>query len=227
MVRKYPAKVIEVEEKIAGVYQVTFESMKSSFRFRPGQFLHLALDEYDPSSQWPESRCFSMQSPPKSQYLTLTYAVKGAYTKRMSETLRPGVEVTLKLPYGDLFIKPHNKKNSIFLAGGTGITPFLSLFNNVSFADYETPALFVGFKTKAFNIYQKELDLAQKINNTLIIQPYFEDIQGIIKTEDVLQKAGSEVSFFISGPPKMISNYKTAFNELGFADEQIITDDWE
>lgn len=32
--------------------------------FKAGQFLHLTLDEYDPAGFWPESRVFSIASPP-------------------------------------------------------------------------------------------------------------------------------------------------------------------
>ena len=80
------------------------------YKYYPGQFLHLAIDhEYDGSGQWPESRCFSMQSNPDEKTIKITYAVKGRFTKQMEEKLKIGSEVWLKLPYGDLFTQPHKK----------------------------------------------------------------------------------------------------------------------
>ena len=32
--------------------------------FKPGQFLHLALDAFEPGGFWPESRVFSIASAP-------------------------------------------------------------------------------------------------------------------------------------------------------------------
>jgi len=132
IVKKYPAKIVNIKNHIEGVYTLEIESLGKSFKYEPGQFLHLAMDEYDPSGQWPESRCFSMQSAPGQPLLRITYAVKGKFTSRMEKQLQPGSEITLKLPYGDMFIKPHNKNNTVFIAGGTGITPFLSLFTDDS-----------------------------------------------------------------------------------------------
>ena len=64
IVKKYLAEVVHIENKVEGTYTVEFKSLSGPFKYLSGQFLHLALDEYDPSSGWPESRCFSMQSSP-------------------------------------------------------------------------------------------------------------------------------------------------------------------
>ena len=48
------------------VYTVDLTPERPVPRFRPGQFLHLTLDDYDPSGFWPESRVFSIASSPPS-----------------------------------------------------------------------------------------------------------------------------------------------------------------
>ena len=139
IVKKYAAKVVSIQNSIEGVYTLEFESLGKPFKYDAGQFLHLAIDEYDPSMQWPDSRCFSMQSAPAEDVIRITYAAKGQFTNRMKQLLEVGKEVTLKLPYGDLFSQEHNKTNTVFIAGGTGITPYLSLFTDQSFVVYEAP----------------------------------------------------------------------------------------
>ncbi|MDO9340155.1 MAG: hypothetical protein Q7T72_06460, partial [Bacteroidales bacterium] len=67
MIKKYPAQVLAIHNHIAGVYTLELKSLGKPFKYAPGQFLHLAIDEYDPSGQWPESRCFSMQSNPDEE----------------------------------------------------------------------------------------------------------------------------------------------------------------
>ena len=54
IVKKYPARVLSVSNNIQGVYTLEIESLGKPFKYEPGQFLHLALDEYDPTGQWPE-----------------------------------------------------------------------------------------------------------------------------------------------------------------------------
>ena len=131
LAKKYKSIVVSILNPFSGIYTVEFASERGNYKYLPGQFLHIALDEdYDGSSQWPDSRCFSMQSNPIEETIKITYAVKGVFTHQMEQQLMVGSEVWLKLPYGDLFTQPHNKTNTVFIAGGTGITPFLSLFTH-------------------------------------------------------------------------------------------------
>jgi len=110
IVKKYKSKILSIESRISGLYTLEIASLDRPFKYSPGQFLHLAMDpDYDGADQWPESRCFSMQSNPGEENIRFTYAVKGRYTKKMEANLKIGSEVWLKLPYGDLFTKSHNK----------------------------------------------------------------------------------------------------------------------
>jgi len=63
------AKVAHIEVHAPGVRSFVLAPERPSPRFRPGQFLHLALDPYDPSQHWPESRVFSIASPPHDSEL--------------------------------------------------------------------------------------------------------------------------------------------------------------
>ena len=105
------------------VYTVELEPSVVLPRFRPGQFLHLALDAYAPDGFWPESRVFSIASSPlERDRLSITYAVKGAFTSRMERELAPGRTAWVKLPYGDFVVDPGS--DAVLFAGGTGITAF-------------------------------------------------------------------------------------------------------
>lgn len=225
--RKYPAKVITIKNEIDEIFTVDFESLGKPFRYECGQFLHLAIDEYDTSEQWPESRCFSIQSNPDEKKLRITFAVIGQFTKRLKTELKPGKEVTLKLPYGNLFLQEHNTVNTVFIAGGTGITPFLSLFTNASFAGYTNPVLFAGFRSRRFNLYTAELAEAQRINPGLKLHLFYQDIDGLLDIEKIYLQNNKESTYFISGPPEMIKIFKAYLLGENISENQIKTDDWE
>lgn len=227
MVKKYPSKVISIQNSIEGVYTLEFESLGKPFKYDAGQFLHLAIDEYDPSMQWPDSRCFSMQSAPVEDLIRITYAAKGQFTKRMEQELKVGSEVTLKLSYGDLFSQEHNKTNTVFIAGGTGITPYLSLFTDASFATYVNPVLYAGFRDGTMYLYKKELETAKQINQSIKVHLVYQDIDGILDINKILNESSSKASYFISGPPVMIKNFKQALINKGVPEQNVLTDDWE
>lgn len=224
LAKKYKSKLISIINPLPGIYTLTFSSEKR-FKYKPGQFLHLAIDDYDGVGQWPDSRCFSMQSNPNDENIKITYAVKGSFTKTMEKTLKTGKEVWLKLPYGDLFTQPHNKTNTVFIAGGTGITPFLSLFTHQSFNEYTNPKIYLGFRSKDYYIYQNEL--AHSHNSSKSVKIYYEDVDGIIDIEQIYNENRKDSNYFISGPPAMINIFKQFLVKKGVPIGNILTDDWE
>jgi NAD(P)H-flavin reductase len=222
--KKYRSKLINIQNHLDGVFTLEFVSLSSKFRYNPGQFLHIALDtEYDGTGQWPDSRCFSMQSNPNEDTIRITYSIKGKFTRQMEEFLKPGSEVWLKLPYGELFTQPHNKENTVFIAGGTGITPFLSLFTHSSFKDYINPSIYLGFRSKSFNFYENELNFAKNCN----LNFFYEDIDGPLNINNIFSVEGKESDYFISGPPAMIKSFKDILIVSGLSSGHILTDDWE
>jgi len=226
IVKKYKATVENIRNPLAGIYTITFSSQKK-FKYSPGQFLHLALDDYDGVGQWPESRCFSMQSNPNDEMVKITFATKGKYTQRMSEELLEKKIVWLKMPYGDIFQRGHVKNNCIFIAGGTGLTPFLSLFTDTSFKGYEKPVLYAGFKNKNFNIFDNELNLAKNINKEFQVNIICENQKGILDINKIYQNQKEATNYFISGPPIMIKNFRNYLLQKGIKEINIVTDDWE
>jgi NAD(P)H-flavin reductase len=224
LVKKYRSEVISIKIPFEGIITLEFKSLEGKFKYHPGQFLHIAIDsDYDGSGQWPESRCFSMQTNPDDPAIKITYSVKGRFTLKMEKTLRVGSEVWLKLPYGDLFTRQHNKVNTVFIAGGTGITPFLSLFTHESFKEYRNPKIYLGFKSKAYNLYMNELNSVKQS----YLKIFYENEKGLIDIDNIFSDNGNQNDYFISGPPLMIKTFRERLLSNGVPLEQILTDDWE
>ena len=231
LAKKYKSILVSIINPIADIYTLEFKSLNGKFKYHPGQFLHLALDEdYDGTSQWPDSRCFSMQSNPNDENIKITYAVKGAFTKQIENKLKVGSEVWLKLPYGDLFTQPHNKTNTVFIAGGTGITPFLSLFTHESFNEYINSKIYLGFRSQEFNIYETELNFVKLREDFVkLCEPiiFYQDIDGVINIDLIFKENGIHSYYFISGPPIMINSFRHSLQANGVPIANILTDDWE
>lgn len=226
IVKKYRAKVISVSKHTDTICTTEFCSESGKFIYHPGQFLHLALDQdYDGCGQWPESRCFSMQSNPNEKNIKITYSVKGRFTFQMGRDLKIGSMVWLKLPYGDLFTRPHSKTNTVFIAGGTGITPFLSLLTHESFKDYIKPRIYLGFRSSVFNIYNEDINKAN--HSSVIVKIFYEDEDGVIDIQHIFDENGQSSDYFISGPPLMIKIFKQTLIGNNVLPHRILTDDWE
>ncbi len=227
IVKKYPARVVSINQWSDDLFTLGMVSLGSPFHFTPGQFLHFAFGEPDPTLPWPDSRCFSMQTPPGEEVLKITFSVKGDFTESMASMLREGSIVTLKMPYGSLFTQPHKKEGTIFVSGGTGITPFLSLFGHSSFLNYYNPILYAGFRNIHQNHFMKELEMVQQRHTSFSIQYFYENENGMIDPGMVAGNAPHGASCFISGPPQMIRSVKDGLIFHGMEPAQIKTDEWE
>ncbi len=228
IVRKHQVRVVDCVPRLPDLFTVRFRTDGNPFRFRAGQFLHVALDPYDPSRGWPESRCFSIQSPPNSsqQTLAISFSVKGAFTERMAKELVPEKEVWLKLPYGELLQDAKAEESLVFLAGGTGVTPFLSLFLDESFRSYPSCALYLGIRQRRYHVFAPELEQAQRQNPHFRVDVLEEDQRGRIPTREVVERHGMDSLYFVSGPPAMIAHHRTSLGEAGVNLDRIRTDDW-
>lgn len=230
---KLRSTVMEVMEHGERVYTIFLKTDSMVPRFLPGQFLHLALDEYNPGDFWPESRVFSIASSPNDrQILRITYAVKGQFTSRMEAELMPGREVWLKLPYGDFTVQ--SEKDVCLLAGGTGITAFTAFLTGLA-TDYSHKIyLFYGARRSDLLIYRTSIESIAKqcssLHNTFLAeQPSADCREGRITADLVWQNLPDplSVTYYLAGPPEMLRALKQELSFRGVRESDIITDAWE
>lgn len=211
--------------------------------FRPGQFLHLTIDAYDPSSYWPDSRVFSIASSPlNKKHLIITISKKGYYTSRIFSELREGNEVWIKMPYGDLIIDLQHDNEIVLIAGGTGITPFISFIETLEYQGtnrYIPPVkLFYGARSSRLLIYKSKVELLKESLNDFKIyysiqnpdgSENFEYFHGMLSIETILQNVDevSHAIFYLSGPPEMIFSFKKDLSIHGVPKKHIRIDSWD
>jgi ferredoxin-NADP reductase len=235
---KLPAVVAEIVEHAPDLRSFLLTPERRAPRFRPGQFLHLAIDPYDPSSHWPESRVFSIaSSPDASDRLRVTVSLKGAFTRRIFEELRTGSRVWVKLPFGSFCPEVSRDQPAVFVAGGTGVTPFVSF---VEWAASRQPeglvAVHYAAREPGLLVYREQLEACRGRWPRLRLACYAESLAearegvrpGRIPLEEVwssLEERGS-ARFYLSGPRAMIDGARATLLALGAEPGALLTDEW-
>jgi len=197
--------------------------------FRPGQFLHLALDEYDPTSFWPDSRVFSIaSSPTKRNRITISYSVRGRFTARMERELTVGRPVWLKLPYGDFTVDA--ARPAVLVAGGTGITAFTAFVAGLDPGHRQPVHVAYGARNPGLLIYRELLERQVRTVATLELtlfseQPAAGVNSGRVSAARLTSQANAD--FYLSGPPGMIGAVTGELREHGVAPQNIKVDAWE
>jgi ferredoxin-NADP reductase len=104
-----------------------------SFHFRAGQAVDLTLldpPEVDPSGT---TRAFSIVSNPSNgELIVATRMRQGSAFKRSLAALQSGTKMQIEGPSGSFTLHKNHAKPAVFLAGGIGITPFLSMIQDAS-----------------------------------------------------------------------------------------------
>ena len=234
--RKFRCEVSRVIDHGERVYSIFLAPEKRLPRILPGQFLHLALDPYDPSSFWPESRVFSIASPPSDQHcVRITYAVKGKYTTRMEKELIEGKEVWVKLPYGEFVI--NNSCDVVLFAGGTGVTAFSAYLDQLESDHANSISVFYGARNLDLLIYRSMINRKVETCPELHAWYFSEDghpqkdheVKGVLSVKSAFERLDKplEKEYYLSGPPGMLQALREDLVQRRISSDLIKIDSWE
>lgn len=217
--------------KIISIHTITHDVLRivtnkpERFEFVPGEATHIAINK----SGWlHEERPFTFTNLPTNN--TLEFTIK-TYPKKVGVTnalllLKAGDELILH----DVFGAINYKGEGTFIAGGAGITPFISIFRILKAENLiGANSLIFANKTKADIILEEEF--TQLLGNAFINILSDEKVDGYYYgriTEAFLKKHIRDFSkqFYICGPPPMIKEIVGQLAGLGVDKVQIIMEEF-
>lgn len=197
-------------------------SKPKNFSFTPGQGVELFIDQ----KKWreEEGRPFTPTSLISDQVLEFTikrYAEHKGVTDKL-HTLKPGANLLMSDPFGTITYR----KPGVFIAAGSGITPFLSIFRKLAIdRKIEQQSLLFSNKTSADVICEKEL------------RNYFGDRGHFICTRENapgyeykrIDRSYLQLTIrdkaqhaYVCGPDKFVEHIVAALKELGMAADSIV-----
>jgi ring-1,2-phenylacetyl-CoA epoxidase subunit PaaE len=232
-------EVAELIPETADAKSIRFrlpEELRAAFRFRPGQHLTLRADIAGEDVRRNYSLCVAPEE--GELKVTVKRIAGGLFSTWANEVLKPGDCLDVMEPHGSFTwdFRPDAANHYVAFAGGSGITPILSLLKT---ALLEEPGsrftLFYGNRDSSSVIFLEELArLKNRHMGRLEIHHFLaeemEDIDlfnGMLdraKCDDVLDilidPAGA-AAFFICGPGPMMDAAEEALRAKGVASERI------
>lgn len=136
------------------------------FFFKPGQFVTLELE----MDGQPVMRSYTISSAPSIPYsfsITVKRVPGGAVSNWLHDTLQEGALIAVHGPVGQFNCIDHPAKKVLFLSGGVGITPVMSMARWFFDTNSEVDMVFAhSARTPADIIYRTELDyMSTRIDN--------------------------------------------------------------
>jgi ferredoxin-NADP reductase len=99
----------------------------ANFNFKSGQNALFTLDHPAEIDAKGPSRTFSLASAPDESELMIATRMRDSAFKRALKDAAPGMALHIDGPGGDMVLHDDPARPAVFLAGGIGITPFLSM----------------------------------------------------------------------------------------------------
>jgi ferredoxin-NADP reductase len=121
-----PTSVVAVMDEAPDIRTFRF-ARPAGFDFVAGQFLpvRLRIDGRD------QVRCYSISSSPESRgYLEISVKRQGLVSNALHATVRPGATIDIKAPAGAFTYPAGEDAPLLFIAGGIGITPLMSMLRH-------------------------------------------------------------------------------------------------
>jgi predicted ferric reductase len=226
LVPRIKADVIAVNKLGDAVTEVVLKPRNQKINFIPGQFNFWRFKQENiPYEDHP----FSITSSTEEDTIRLSAKALGDFTKRLPE-LRPGAVAEIQGPYGGFsFLKRSQNKKQIWIAGGIGITPFMSMARSLRDRVEKEPelkaydiSLFYSVKNEVELIYGEELKAIANTVPNFTFFPWVAEHDGFITAEAISKKTSlSDVDVFICGPKPLLNALNTQFVGLGISKSHI------
>jgi len=118
------SQIISVQKENDQVSSFLIHPVPDGFSLRkPGQYLLLKLSL---ANVWSQAHPFTLTSSPDEDNLKITVKKIGDFTTAL-HAISPPFDVQISGPLGDYGATINTEKKLVFIAGGIGITPFISL----------------------------------------------------------------------------------------------------
>ena len=225
-------RVTEVREQPGHGHTVRLEPLEGArrrtFAFEPGQFawIHAGRSpfalEYHP---------FSISSSAEDlDGVEFTIKPERGFTSRVHD-LVPGDVVYLDGPWGHFTMQRHEGPGFVFVAGGIGITPLLSMLSTMADREDTRPCwVFVGNRHEDQMVGSGELAALEARMNLTVVHTLSSPGAGwtgrrgrvdAALLDEVLPKSRARLQYFMCGSPHMMDATEAALRSIGVPDTNV------
>ena len=211
----YESRLVSSEPVAEGTMAFHFER-PSIFKFRSGQNVMVTLIDPPESDAKGPSRIFTIASAPHEPRITIATRMRDSAFKRVLKTAPPGLRVKIDGPDGEMTLHEDPARPAVFLAGGIGITPFLSMARDA--AARKLPhriVLLYSNRSIEDAPFLSELKRLEQDNRN------FQLVGTELIRRELLERHVADITapiYYMAGPPAMTMAMQSMLAECGVAE---------
>jgi ferredoxin-NADP reductase len=214
------AKVVAVRRQTPRSVTLTLEpnaAFAAGPALRAGQHVNLTV-EVDGRRQ---TRCYSPASAEGNRLVELTIGVHddGVVSQHLFRNARPGMVVGLDGVGGDFVLPAVRPGRVLFVSGGSGITPVLSMLRTMRAEGSDREITFIHYaRTPEEACYRAELDAMPGVR---VLHGYSRsaeagDLTGYFGAEHLASVMPDPDAVYVCGPPALVDAVRALFPEALF-----------
>ena len=183
-----------------------------------------------------ESRTFSIASAPHEPQLTIATRMRDSAFKRQLKSAAPGFEVEIDGPAGLMVLHDDVARPAVFLAGGIGITPFLSMARDAAHRRLPHQIVLVYANRRPQDAaYLDELRALENRNPNYRLVATMSDPPagwkgetGFIDQKMLRRHLADPLKpvYYFAGPPAMAMAMQAMLGELGIAEADMRSEEF-
>jgi len=212
-------KILDIESVTHDVKRFRVEKPKG-YKFIPGQATEVSINT---TALKDEKRPFTFTGLNTESYLEFTIKIYPSHKGITNELgkLKTGAELIIRDVWGAI----NYKGKGVFIAGGAGVTPFISIFRDLKTKNEVSGNILVfANKSKSDIILEKEFK--KMLGEAFINILSDEDVKGYshgMINEDFLKANINDFgkNFYVCGPPPMMDAVLKQLANLGAPDDLI------
>ena len=221
----YPLTVSEVIDETAQARSFRLRAAGEHahlFGYRPGQFLTFRIPGEDRHIE----RCYSLSSAPAcdaGMKVTVKRVAGGIGSNWFNDVPKPG-DVIEVAPPGGRFVLRDRDRPPVLFAGGSGITPVISLIKQALHETALSPRLFYANTDEDQVIFRREIDdLCARFPGRLECRHHLDAQVGLADAGRIGDFVGGRLDcdFFICGPAPFMDLTVDVLDALGVADRHV------
>ncbi len=233
MTKFYPISITDVTRETAESVSIGFlipNDLKEKFQYKQGQYLTLKLHVNGQELRRSYSICTSPNTDSELR-VAIKKVKEGRVSTFINEHVKAGDTIDVMPPMGNFYseMNPSNKKTYVLFAGGSGITPMLSILKTALHAEpLSKVILFYGNQNEDAIIFKNKIDALEsqfsdklKVYHVLehgnVTDPLFKGIMTLEKTTELVKRFvnhSEQNEYFICGPTGMMQNIEQTLNNL-------------
>lgn len=219
--KQVPYIVEAVNHPNPSTTEVILRAKKDSIkRQRAGQFLFVRFPN---DKDLNESHPFTISSAPHEDVLRVTVKASGDFTRALFTNLKSGMDAVVEGAHGMFNYKTGGQKQ-IWIAGGIGLTPFLSFIRDMDSSLAHDVDFYYTVRHKEEALFLDEIEATAKKNPRLKTHIRFSATDGSLHIEEIAKNANEPLSHYdvyLCGPQAMVQAFEKKFLSLGLPKRKI------